>query len=485
MRQRSLTWRVFRYNSIVILVFVALTTVTFNVAVRYYVEQDIVQQLERIAARAHTSAVRPFPFPDDRGTVGGPGRPLGPAPQITDDLFLYYIGLDRALREPLTVLNADYIFLSLDKEPISFLPTALAPVAPDVTDAIVESIARVADFAAESHVNFSVSGQEFIAYVKPAASNNPLGIGWIVIYSGLQKLNQLQRAVNGILGTILVVGAVVSSIVSSLLSRRITAPFATLSHHIKAIASRNFGTKIDIPVDVELQPFMHSVNTMSEKLAKYDKAQKTFLQNASHEFRTPLMAIQSYAEGLKHRVVAEEQAIDVILEEAERLRLMVEELLYLSRLDAIEESYSFTEVPVVSIVEQCVQRALPLAAQVGKNIEVVSPVAVATVRVDEDRINQALFNVIGNCLRYATSTVWVETALEQNDVLLAIRDDGPGISEADIPHVFERFYKGERGNVGLGLAISENIVRHHNGTIHATSSPQGAAFHIRLPTRPG
>ena len=91
--------------------------------------------------------------------------------------------------------------------------------------------------------------------------------------------------------------------------KKISAPFSHLNQHIRAIAERNFGNKIEMPVDDELREFVNNINIMSEKLETYDKAQKTFLQNVSHEFRTPLMSIQSYAEGIKYDVVDSNTAV--------------------------------------------------------------------------------------------------------------------------------------------------------------------------------
>ena len=155
----------------------------------------------------------------------------------------------------------------------------------------------------ETYLNFDISGTEYIAIVKPVSQKNSFGLGWIIIYSSLQKVNQLQWVINIILFAILILSALIIVIFSSLAAKKISAPFSSLNQHIRAIAERNFGTKIHMPVDDELQEFVNNINIMSEKLETYDKAQKTFLQNASHEFRTPLMSIQSYAEGIKYDVV--------------------------------------------------------------------------------------------------------------------------------------------------------------------------------------
>ncbi len=480
MKRRSLTWRVFQYNLFVILCLIVLTGVAFNLALRAYVERDTIEQLSRIADRTEAGAQRFGP---------GPGFPP-PLPR-SDDPFWYYLGLDRALREPLNVVNADYILLDPNKQIISVLPAELSLPNTAENRRIVDKLLETADFTNESHVRLHVDDTEYLALVHPVTGL--VGVGWIVIYSSLERLNELRLAVTLILATILLCAAAISALVASLLSKRIAAPFATLSRHIRSIADRNFGQKIDVPVDMELAEFVDSVNTMSKRLQSYDQAQKTFLQNVSHEFRTPIMAIQSYAEGIKHGVVDEKKAADVIVEEAQRLTHMVEDLLYLSRLDALEEPYRFEVVPLADVVRHTLERAEALASQAGKAIDVpaglsgsggdeLDGIGEVVIYADSNKLARALLNVLTNCIRYADSRV--EVRVQQDEpgwISVTISDDGPGIAPDDLPHIFERFYKGRRGVVGLGLAITKHIVERHGGTITAENKDKGALFTIRLP----
>src|SRR5690606_13325016 len=136
-----------------------------NVAVGMYVEQDIREQLNRIATRAELSVLR-RPGP-------GPYRDAAPQGPMTRDLFFYYFSLDRALRAPLTVLNADYILLDERKNPITFLPADFETSPPEVAAEIQRVIRNIGDEAGPSYVNFEADGMKYVAVVKPMAPRNP------------------------------------------------------------------------------------------------------------------------------------------------------------------------------------------------------------------------------------------------------------------------------------------------------------------------
>jgi len=367
MKRNTIKWRIFRYNLIVIILMIALTTVTFNIVVRLYMEKDILRQLDKIAQRAEDTALKKgpdfFPRPRRESPPPPPEEQSGSF-QNDNGLFRYYFMLDRSLREPLSVLNADYILLDSNKNKITLPQEMFFSPSFNLSEQIANEFIKSADLDSEEYLNFNISGTQYIAVIKPVSQKNSFGLGWIIIYSSLRKVNQLQWAINIILFIILILSSLITVLFSSALSKKISSPLSSLSHHIKAIAERNFATKIHMPVAYdELQEFVNNINIMSEKLEAYDKAQKTFLQNVSHEFRTPLMSIQSYAEGIKYNVVDCSTAADVIIEESKRMTRLVEDLLYLSRLDAIEENYHSEMLDFNALINSCIERMKWIAAK--------------------------------------------------------------------------------------------------------------------------
>lgn len=482
MKRNTIKWRIFKYNITVIIMLITLVAIIFNVAVRMYIEKDILGQLNKIESRTEDIALRKGPdfFPKLRNQIEPP--PPKDSEKNNNDLPRFDFMLDHSLRDSLSVLNANYILLDKNKKRINTNQQENPNISSEVADKIIEEAVKSADPNSKKYLNPHISGTEYIALVSPVASKNSFGLGYIVIYSSLEKINQLQIAINSILFAILILSALVIVIFSSLAAKKVSEPFSSLNEHIGAIAERNFGTKIDMPVYDELQEFVDNINIMSEKLETYDKAQKTFLQNASHEFRTPLMSIQSYAEGIKYDVVDSKDASDIIIDETKRMTHLVEDLLYLSRLETIEENYHFSNLNFNDIISSCIERMRRIA--IKSNVEIKNNLLNENIIVygDEEKLYRAVSNIISNCIRYAETNVLITSKVIENKVVLAISDDGPGFDKNELPNIFERFYKGKKGNFGLGLSISKNVIERLNGKISAENLQKGALFKIELPT---
>jgi signal transduction histidine kinase len=480
MKSNTIKWRIFKYNLVVIITLIALVAVIFNLSIRVYIEKDLISQLSRISARTEEIALKRGP---DIFIFKGK-RPVA-IPAVKEEaaeVFRFYFALDRSLREPLSVLNADYMLLDTDMNIINAPAELISMVESGLLGKVSLEISKSRDINEEKYLNFHLSGNEYIALVKPVSQKNSFGLGWIVIYSSLQKVNQLQWGINLILFAILLLSALITVMFSSVVAKKISEPFSTLNKHIRSIAERNFGTKIDTPVYDELSEFVSNINVMSEKLETYDKAQKTFLQNASHEFRTPLMSIQSYAEGIKYGITDSVSSADIIIDESKRLTQLVENLLYLSRLDAIEENYCFTSLDANELVRCCAERVSSIAAKNNVSIDTQITDGIITITADEEKLSRAINNILANCIRYADNKVTIKSELTgTNKLLVSISDDGPGFDSDELPNIFERFFKGKKGNFGLGLAITRTVIEKHNGKITAENHGAGALFKIELP----
>lgn len=486
MRRNTITWRIFKYNIIVIILLIAITTIVFNFTIRYYIEQDIIKQLDTIASHAEKAVLFKGPDffpPEDFKKLPPPHDTANFQFPENNNVFRFYFILDRALREPLSLLNADYILVDNNKEILTSPVENYFGKSEAVVNKLSQYLEGSTSDKAPDHIRFKHEGIEYIAIIKPVYDKNTFGLSWIIIYSSLQKVNQLQININAILLVILLFSSIFMAIFSSLVAKKISSPFSSLNHHIREISERNFGTKIHIPVTDELQDFVNNINSMSQKLESYDKAQKTFLQNVSHEFRTPLMSIQSYAEGIKYNVVEHLVASDIIIEETNRMTNLVADLLYLSRLDAIEENYNYDTLDLGDLLKGCAQRMNPIAA--NKNIKLLYNDSSSKIEllVDEEKLSRAFINIIDNCIRYANTTVTVDISCKESNksVYIKIYDDGPGFDPKDLPNIFERFYKGKKGVFGLGLAISKNVIEKHNGKIEAQNKTGGALFTIVFP----
>lgn len=236
----------------------------------------------------------------------------------------------------------------------------------------------------------------------------------------------------------------------------------------------------------ELEDMRRSMNELSQKLQTAEQTQRRFFQNVSHELRSPLMSIGGYAQGIEQGVFDPPQhAAHTIMEESERLSQLVDSLLCLSRLEGMEDERESTmseRMNVGDSVEHRIERMRGLADAHG--VEIRMQLADGAMAIaSEELFDKAMGNVLSNAIRYANTLVEAQCQAdaESESVIVTVRDDGPGISEADMPHIFERCYKGEGGQFGLGLAIAKTAAGCMGATIEAANAPEGGAlFTLRL-----
>ena len=293
----------------------------------------------------------------------------------------------------------------------------------------------------------------------------------------------------------LIQAALLAIIIAGVLSMIMTYPIIfssqKLARFAKRIAKGDFKPVRGHIVSKELSELGDVMNQMAYKLQESDIEQKTFFQNASHELRTPLMSIQGYAEGLKYGVFesAEDRdnAIDVIIDETQRLSLLVENLLSISKMD-MSRSGSFEvkkqNIDAVKICDAIIDKVRGNFIHEDKSIINDIDISSTYIYANENDLIRCLENIFSNCLRYCKTAVTFGCRTDEtgSNVIFTISDDGPGIAPEVIDHLFERFSKGSDGKHGIGLALAKAIAEEHGGSIKAYNKPEGGAcFEINIP----
>ena len=216
-------------------------------------------------------------------------------------------------------------------------------------------------------------------------------------------------------------------------------------------------------------------------IEKEAERQQTFFQNASHELKTPLMAIQGYAEGIQAGVMDAGGAAEGILAESDRMTELVDELLDISKIDMGRQPLALSEMDVRELLYDSIRAVEPAAAASGITIAPDFPEEPVMVKCDDTQMRRAVTNILTNGLRYARSQLHLTCHADKRHVTIRIQDDGDGIAEADLPHIFDRFYMGKNGKSGIGLALAKEIIHLHKGTIRAYNGDSGAVFEISIP----
>lgn len=288
-----------------------------------------------------------------------------------------------------------------------------------------------------------------------------------------------------------IISAALALIAVQFLAHGMTMPLREMARGAREMAKGDYKRRVTVTSADEVGQLAESFNRMAAELAEVDRAQKEFVANASHELRTPVAALRSHLENLVDHVSAPDpETLATMLAQAEHLSKLVVQLLDLSRLETTTDDRPGELVAVGVLLKQVVDEAELLHPASLISLTTSGPLGVVA---DEGRLHQLFTNIIGNALRFAPmgSEVSVEAEGCDRDVVVTIRDLGPGIAPQDQARVFERFWQADGsaltggGGAGLGLAICKRIVDRHGGTIRITSNkPTGACVTVTLPSRP-
>jgi len=229
-------------------------------------------------------------------------------------------------------------------------------------------------------------------------------------------------------------------------------------------------------------------------LRKLERVRRDFVANVSHEFRTPLTAIQGFSETLLGGAMNDPQNRDrflgIILEHARRLARLTDDLLMLSKMDADRLELELRRLPVEQLVAGCVETAQPRAVEKDLRLSVNLGKKLPDIAGDRRRLTEVLQNLLDNAIQYtpAGGQIMVSAERHDGDVVFTVSDTGIGIPQADQPRIFERFYRvdvarsREVGGTGLGLSIAKHLMEAHGGRLWVESEVgQGSQFHFSVP----
>jgi two-component system sensor histidine kinase MtrB len=314
----------------------------------------------------------------------------------------------------------------------------------------------------------------------PAPSLSDRGLLWLLV-----------AAIAGLLA--ISVGA------GLLAAKRVLQPVRTLAAAAERVAEGDLGVRLQPNGNDELAQLVTTFNGMTanlartvEELRRLEAHSRRFAADVSHELRTPLAAMTAVTDVLSAETVGMSpdaaRAARLVVAETEHLRLLVNELIEMSRFDAGTAVLDVDVVDLPTVVDAC----LALRGWTDSVQTEVPPGTIA--ELDRRRFDIALANIVGNALRYGAPPVVVVAGMRPEGprtwLDVTVTDSGPGLPADALPHVFERFYKADAARTrsegsGLGLAIARENVRLHGGTLQAANRPEGGAvFTIRLPQPP-
>jgi signal transduction histidine kinase len=325
----------------------------------------------------------------------------------------------------------------------------------------------------------------FYEQLKTAGFNPPEGM--------LRPNDDFMRTVqNSILYT--GIGAAFGAILFSAMAiKYLTGPVQRLIRATKEIAQGNYHERVPVESEDEIGELTAALNTMAASLESHRHLQKQLITNVAHELATPLTSISGYLEALTDNVIeGETKRKDTLLlmqEEAQRLQTMLEEVRTLAAVEEPHYHIDPTPEKIEELTEKIIKQLQPLfhRKKVALILEAETPIPEFTL--DKNRYKQILVNLLNNALKYSSSLQPVVVKL-QNDktgLRVEVKDQGDGIPEADLPYIFERFYRVDAsrqrstGGLGIGLAIVKELVEAHGGTVTVESKVgEGSSFTLEF-----
>jgi two-component system sensor histidine kinase BaeS len=274
------------------------------------------------------------------------------------------------------------------------------------------------------------------------------------------------------------------------LARALTHPIRDLTTAIRAMAGGDLNQHVAVKSRDELGELAAAFNQMSSDLDRLSRSRRQMTADIAHDLRNPLTVIGGYVESMREGVLKPTpERLDAIQVEVRHLERLVDDLRTLSQAEAGELRLNREPVAVAQLLEVMVQSYRPLAEKQGITLKAEAEKDLPELNVDPDRLAQVLGNAITNSLRYTESPGGITLRASRNadHVILTVSDTGKGIAPEALPHVFDRFYRGDSSRTdadesGLGLAIAKSIVEAHGGAISALSTPGlGTTIKITLP----
>jgi len=334
------------------------------------------------------------------------------------------------------------------------------------------------------------TGQPIMAVTAPLEFNGRI-VGAMRYVTSMEKMNQ-ELVINVLISIAVAVVAVAMVYFSNMVFiNNVVVPVAEVTSTAKRISGGSYGVQLENHYQDEIGELIDSINDMSMKIGQSEKMKSEFISSVSHELRTPLTAINGWGETLLDSSDPQElrQGVGIILKESRRLTSMVEELLDFSRMQDGRFTLHVEQMDLQAEFEDAIYTYRALLRQEGialhyEPMEEELPI----ISGDPERLKQVFSNVLDNAAKHGGVGKRIDAAIttDGENVIMSVRDYGPGIPEEELPFVKQKFYKGSskaRGS-GIGLAVCDEIIHLHNGEFTiANASGGGTIVTISIPLK--
>lgn len=282
-----------------------------------------------------------------------------------------------------------------------------------------------------------------------------------------------------------------SVILSLVMSKSIAGPIQKITESAEGLAKGEYKTEFDGGSFAETRQLARTLNYASSEISKIDELQRDLIANVSHDLRTPLTMIKAYAEMIRDlsgdRKEKREEHLGIIIKETDRLAMLVNDMLDLSKLENGSQPLNYSTFDISETLSDIIERYTEFSAANGYTINYTESTPVP-VRCDMGKIEQVIYNLVNNAINYTgeDKQIFVSMETEEEYVKILIRDTGKGISEENIHQIFDKYYRCEKTKrevvgTGLGLSIVRAVLKAHNFPFGVQSTPgAGTTFWFKI-----
>ena len=316
--------------------------------------------------------------------------------------------------------------------------------------------------------------------------------GYVFLFTSLEDIGTTTSLIKSQLIYLTLLTILLSIVIAMFLSRRIAKPISDMTKKATKLADGNYNLVFKNTGINELDELANSLNYLEQEVSKTDTYRRDLMANVSHDLKTPLTMIKAYAEMIKDITIDDKEKtiknLDVIIEETERLNILVNDILELSKLQNNQDNLDIEEFDIVLLIKDILRRYEIIKETENYNLILESPESII-VKADKKRISQVIYNLINNAVNNTGDDLKVIVRLteESKDCLVEIIDTGKGIDEEDLQNIWNRYYKQEKNHkrnvigTGLGLSIVKNILEQHHFDYRVKSiKNHGTTFYFKI-----
>ena len=292
-----------------------------------------------------------------------------------------------------------------------------------------------------------------------------------------------------------IVVLILSLIIGYLISKKLSKPITQISNEARKLADGNFNANFKTDINIyEINELADSLNYAKDELSKTETLKRDLMANVSHDLKTPLTMIKAYAEMVRdityNNKEKREENLNTIIDETDRLTLLVNDILDLSATESGNTTLKLEEVDLIKLINQVIQRFKILSEKEKYQFIFTHPNS-TIIKADYKRIYQVVYNLINNAINYTGEDKKIYINIKENKYkyIVQIKDTGKGIKKEELKHIWDKYYHSDKKHkrnsygTGLGLSIVKNILQMHNYKYGVISSDKGSTFYFEIPKK--